>query len=477
MRFSWPWLLLFAVGLTTFVVGLPAPSIAAVVLQDAFTQAETFTAGPYGFEYGAFTYVFEDVPNFYGSSTAANPNHHNRAITDITFQNAGGVATFDATWRFHIEGLNEEEGFGLTAITFQVDTDTHYTIENELSSSGDASPFQLVELYEEGGGEIPYSYELGRSPYFGDRYGVFQNSLLGTPSGMLTAGKTYTAYGAYALHAFADGGVSDAIGGLRVTLTAADSSAAPEPATLAVWSGVGIALVLIRRRPRANALPRRSFSMVCGLVIGLALASHCSSSQAAIYGGVNFPNGAISFADQVVAFNPPASGPGRPTAPFLNPNLALGVPDYQSSLPDDGYVSLGDGGSIVLQFVDNALTGSGSSALDLWIFEVGPDVEDTYVEISKNGTDWFSVGKVSGATAGVNIDAFGWGIGDQFHYVRLTDDTLRGSQNGPTVGADIDAIGAISTVATPSVPEPTTLLIWSLSSVGLGWFSRRRRTI
>ena len=62
-------------------------------------------------------------------------------------------------------------------------------------------------------------------------------------------------------------------------------------------------------------------------------------------------------------------------------------------------MSLGDGGTLIVEFVDNRLTGSGNSAFDLWIFEVGPDIEDTFVAISKDGSPLYDVGKVFGSTA------------------------------------------------------------------------------
>lgn len=194
-------------------------------------------------------------------------------------------------------------------------------------------------------------------------------------------------------------------------------------------------------------------------------------------GGADFPAGAVSFADAVVDYTPGMVG-GNPATPYRGADNATGLPDYQStngcaSQADCTFVTLGDGGSITLKFVDNLLTGSGSNAADLWIFEVGPDVEDTYVEISMDGITFYSVGKVFGTTAGVDIDAFGWGINDQFAYVRLTDDTNEGQQSGTTVGADIDAVGAISTVAV-SVPEPGTLALLGLAIGGLGAFQRRK---
>ncbi|ENO75174.1 hypothetical protein C664_17837 [Thauera sp. 63] len=132
-------------------------------------------------------------------------------------------------------------------------------------------------------------------------------------------------------------------------------------------------------------------------------------------------------------------------------------------------MSLGAGGRLVLRFTDNSLTGSGDNGLDLWIFEVGPDVEDTIVDISKDGSNWFNVGSVFGATSGIDIDAFGFGTSDFFSYIRLTDVLTEGATTGTTVGADIDAVGAISS-APPvvSVPEPGVLALLGISLLAFG---------
>lgn len=127
-----------------------------------------------------------------------------------------------------------------------------------------------------------------------------------------------------------------------------------------------------------------------------------------------------------------------PTAPYQNSSQALGVPNYPEG-QDPEYVSLGAGGRIVLRFTDNSLTGSGNNALDLWIFEIGPDVEDTFVDISKDGSTWRGVGKVFGATSGI----------------------------------DIDAVGAISSALPVTIPEPGAL---ALLGIGLLGFAARRRT-
>jgi hypothetical protein len=201
------------------------------------------------------------------------------------------------------------------------------------------------------------------------------------------------------------------------------------------------------------------------------------AAQAVLIGGVEFPQGAISFADSVVSF----SGGGGGVDPFFQTtSAALGAPDYTPASCDPPAlvcpsVTLGDGGSIVLRFTDNLLTGSGNSDFDLWIFEVGPDVEDTFVAISKDGINFIEVGKVFGATSGIDIDAFGFGTADQFAYVRLIDDTNEGQQSGTSTGADIDAVGAISTVPVViEVPEPTTLGLLA-GGLLLGGLTRTRR--
>lgn len=220
---------------------------------------------------------------------------------------------------------------------------------------------------------------------------------------------------------------------------------------------------------------------LCALLAGAAMAAGATGAQAEVFGGVEFPQGAISFADVVASYLPGVDG-ADPTAPYQGAANALGAPDYAgdngcADTSDCTFVSLGVGGVLVVRFTDNVLTGSNNDDDDLWIFEIGPDVEDTTVEVSANGVNWFSVGMVTGSTRGIDIDAFGYDSTSAFSWVRLKDVALEGGQGGATVGADIDAVGAISTRAQTVVPEPAT---WALMIAGFGLaggtLRSRRRT-
>lgn len=183
-------------------------------------------------------------------------------------------------------------------------------------------------------------------------------------------------------------------------------------------------------------------------LIGLLIVPFASVGFSEDYDGVSFPEGVISFADRVVSYEPTfVTSSNLLFANLRDPAQALGVPDYNGLQGADlrGAVSLNTGGRITLEFVDNLLTGSGSNAPDLHIFEVGAVIEEVDVEISGDGVTWHSVGRTGGGISSIDIDSFGFSILDHFRFVRLTDVADQGASIDETAGAEINAVGAIST--------------------------------
>ena len=189
------------------------------------------------------------------------------------------------------------------------------------------------------------------------------------------------------------------------------------------------------------------------------------SAQAAVFGGIDFPGGAASFADAVVSYQP-GTGVGEC---FGDPSQALGLP-FDGDPDDAGCagVSLGKGGTIVLEFTDNALTASGDDAFDLHIFEVGEETEQMLLAISADGTNWIDLGAYAGQPESIDIDPVaGVSTGTLYSYVRIQDDPDVGSHGSPFAGADIDAVGAI-TSAPPAIPLPAAgwALVAGLAALG-----------
>ncbi len=195
---------------------------------------------------------------------------------------------------------------------------------------------------------------------------------------------------------------------------------------------------------------------------------------------VDFPAGAVSFADELVEFTPglvfdPDRDAFTPLPQYLDGENTLGVPDVTldqaiacevaPSTDTCRFVSLGKGGILTVRFTDNLLTGSDNADVDLWVFEAGPP-DTTFVDISADGANWVELGAYTSLGAGIDIDAFGYGRQDRFAYVRLRDDPLVGQPQGPTLAADIDAIGAISTVVIP-LPGAAWLMCSALAAAGL----------
>ncbi|MEM8667655.1 MAG: GEVED domain-containing protein [Planctomycetota bacterium] len=166
-----------------------------------------------------------------------------------------------------------------------------------------------------------------------------------------------------------------------------------------------------------------------------------------VFSGLLFERGGISFADAVVEVDLGGDVDGT----FTDPLAAISSPDGTGlgAEPDDGEftLSLGTGGSATFAFTNNFLTGSDSPSADLVIFETGAS-ETVRVEVSRDGENFFPVGTASGANNSIDLDAFGFTSNDRLSFVRLTDVISPLDEPTPAfgpAGADIDAIGALST--------------------------------
>lgn len=154
-------------------------------------------------------------------------------------------------------------------------------------------------------------------------------------------------------------------------------------------------------------------------------------------GRIRLPLGDISFADRVVAYK---MGDPAPVPANAKAADALGRPDF--SLENvSGFVTLGTHGELTLAFTDNALVNI--EGPDLYVFEVGKYVEETFLYVSRDGRNWINVGKISGGNALVDIGD-STRPGDIFTYLKLVDAgtaVRKGDRMWP--GADIDAVAAI----------------------------------
>jgi hypothetical protein len=86
-----------------------------------------------------------------------------------------------------------------------------------------------------------------------------------------------------------------------------------------------------------------------------------------------------------------------------------------------------------------------------------------------SGIQYFNIGMTTRGTP-IDIDAFGFGVADQFRFVRLTDDPENGRPEH--WGSTLDAVGAISSIAVPPIPEPHT---WGLMMLGVLALGARQR--
>lgn len=154
-------------------------------------------------------------------------------------------------------------------------------------------------------------------------------------------------------------------------------------------------------------------------------------------GFVYFPLGSSSFADEVIEVK--SGNPSTPVAKFLEKRNLIGEPNYDLEEIENIF-SLGCRGSVVVKFTDNSLIDI--EGPDLYIFEMGSNIEPTQLSISENGKDWIDVGQISGGRAEIDIHDF-VKSGQVFYYVKLTDLGKFCDPRDSYPGAEIDGIGAI----------------------------------
>jgi len=144
------------------------------------------------------------------------------------------------------------------------------------------------------------------------------------------------------------------------------------------------------------------------------------------------------YVDRVVSFTP-----GNPSNPqFSSTDAALGPPDFNASNLS-GFVNLGVGGSITLEFVDIvAVDGPGD---DISIFGDPQNDEMWTIEVSEDGANFKSFGKLSEV---MSVDLAAVGL-SQARFVRITDDGGYGG-SGVSPGAELDAVMALNSTSSES---------------------------
>ena len=156
---------------------------------------------------------------------------------------------------------------------------------------------------------------------------------------------------------------------------------------------------------------------------------------------VLIPLGDMAFADSLISYKP--GNPGPLYEKCKNGKLALGIPDFDGR--DNNFTVLGTGGELVLFFKDNALINI--PGIDLYVFELGKYIEETYLSISKDGKIWKNVGKIKGGNAAVDLgDSIS--ADEVYRYVRLRDMSSAPDYPESYPGADIDAVAAIGSAQT-----------------------------
>ncbi len=176
------------------------------------------------------------------------------------------------------------------------------------------------------------------------------------------------------------------------------------------------------------------FFLLTGILVGTHALAQSSQTYSDGHGGqVQIKMGDLAFADVLIQHH---AGTPAPITSAGNANTVIGKPDFDGFT--GGFLSLGCGGEVILQFTDNALINIPGD--DLYVFELGKYVEKTRLYIGKDTLHWIDVGELAGGRTSVDIGSVTT-PGETFSFVRLVD--LKSDCHGSWPGADIDAVAAI----------------------------------
>ena len=135
--------------------------------------------------------------------------------------------------------------------------------------------------------------------------------------------------------------------------------------------------------------------------------------------------GQCVWAERIVQFTP---GTDAPEADLTDAANALGISDPK-------FVSLGQGGSIVVEFLSQTIIDRPGN--DFTVFEAGL-VEVGAVAVSANGSAFHALGNTTGSTTSFDIGPTGLA---EVRFVRVTDNADGSSVGLSTTGFDLEAVG------------------------------------
>jgi hypothetical protein len=201
-------------------------------------------------------------------------------------------------------------------------------------------------------------------------------------------------------------------------------------------------------------------------LVWLALAAAVSALPARAEAGAPAPvvPNYSTYADEVLRYDPAYGGGCLPSEPnFIDPQSALGPPNYTGGAYGHGAVALGSGGLLELHFSGWRIANSGDTRSDLKITEIGGYNERCYVAlrpvapttpqdlidlglVDANQDGYFEIGKTV-SSGEFDIDALLNRtvplLTVQFDAVQIVDDIADTPTCTTSPGADIDSVGSV----------------------------------